>query len=74
MVLFLIIITKTKEGIAVIHALLVPATLFNLLAIRSISAGCGSSDLLLCTSVDCAVGISAPFLWLCWPAALPDLI
>ena len=51
-VLFLIIITKTKEDITFILALPLPTTLFKLLAIRSISAGCGSSLLLLCTSVE----------------------
>ena len=51
-VLFLTIITKTKEDIFFILAMPLPTTLFKLLAIRSISAGCGSSDLLLCTSVE----------------------
>ena len=51
-VLFLIIITKTKEDITFILALPLPTTLFKLLAVRSISAGCGSSVLLLCTSVE----------------------
>ena len=41
---FLIIITKTREDITVILASSVPLTLLNLLAIRSISTGCGSSD------------------------------